>query len=73
MKTAKYNCPHCEAEITTQIPTSEQVTDKGYWDSLRACSQCRKVYFFKIWPDGLVKLTIDGLKGFKITDNVKIK
>lgn len=47
-----YVCNHCKHVIPTHCPTKEQVSSKGYWDSMTQCLACGRLNFVCIWPSG---------------------
>jgi len=51
-KMTKYLCPHCHKQVPTRRPTKDDVTDKGYWDSLKACFECGELAVVMSYPSG---------------------
>ena len=53
-KLTNYICPHCKKRICTRVPSEEDVSSKGYWDSATMCYKCDKLSFIVIYPCGKI-------------------
>lgn len=51
-KLTTYDCNHCGKKIKTPQPEKKQVSGKGYWDSCKTCSECGKLNFVAVYPNG---------------------
>lgn len=47
-----YICNHCKSIVPTHCPTRDQVSSKGYWDSMTTCLACGRLNFVCIFPSG---------------------
>lgn len=57
-----YCCPWCGTLIESLLPTIKEAEPKGFWDSLVECNMCHSQHFKKVYPDGIITLTIDKRK-----------
>jgi hypothetical protein len=52
-KITKYKCNHCKSKIDCIRPTKDLISkNKKYWDNVKICSNCGKLNFVKIYPNG---------------------
>jgi len=56
LKEKTYACPYCKKGNMTTVPTNSLLAPgRKYWDSATVCTQCKRVYFKKVYPDGKVQ------------------
>ena len=51
-KIGSYLCNHCFKNIPCRIPSKNDVSSKGFWDSACICLECGNCNFVKKYPTG---------------------
>lgn len=60
-KITTYNCLYCKKDIETAQPKKNMVGSKGFWDSAMICTNCGKISFVRVYPNGKTEVFRIGL------------
>jgi hypothetical protein len=55
-KLATITCCECLRKIKTPQPSKDEVSQKGYWDTMKKCYECGSYFFVKVYPSGHVNV-----------------